>query len=136
MTDPARWSSLNASEREVLRAAVIECVHHSRERYPSQEVRAALLSAAWSLTSDDPPEAPIEMPDTFTDSAGCVWDVALAHTVVLSSVYHESKVKIAPGSVMLIGGMPPREVIACAKRTWDATKLALRSAGCRVEAPQ
>lgn len=130
MTEPARWSALNESEMEVLRAAVVECVHHSGGRYPSQDVRAALLSAAWSLTSDDPPQGEIKMPVFWTfdcESGVPAWKHPNA--VVLLAANKRTAIVGRPQA----NGSPPR--------TWvhvDVAPLALllRSAGWRVEGPK
>lgn len=64
MTDPTRWDALNESERALLRAAL-----RYRDLTPAArhdhtcDVIDALSREAVALTSDDPPPAPIEMPE-------------------------------------------------------------------------
>lgn len=71
MTDPARWSALNESERALLRAALMYQREGGGSRTILAEKTGTLTRAAWSLTSDDPPAAPIEMPEGWTlDSLG------------------------------------------------------------------
>lgn len=68
MTDPARWSGLNESEREVLLAA---------QEYPTNLERMVAASEALDLT--DPPPAQIEMPDG--------WDQGQVETVPNALAY-------------------------------------------------
>lgn len=72
MTDPARWSSLNESERALLRAAIrFRDISPDARHDHTCDVIDALLREAVSLTSDDPPAAPIEMPEGWElDSLG------------------------------------------------------------------
>lgn len=119
MTDPARWSSLNESEREVLRAA---------REYPTNTAR--MVAASDALTSNDPPEAPIEMPKGWTDATafGSLPRSSYLHceygrVAVRGGVF---RVKTRINSGWSHDAMIPVEVAA----------IALRSAGWRVEAPK
>lgn len=113
MTDPARWAWLNESEREVLRIA-----HSLRE--PGRWIDAdMLIAAADAITSDDPPQVEIEMPEGWAldtdDGLLSSDDTAL----ILGETGCEVQLQETEGDI-------PFAVMA----------IALRSAGWRVEAPR
>jgi hypothetical protein len=124
VTDPARWSGLNESERALLRAALRyrDITPEARHDHTC-DVIDALSREAVALTSDDPPPAPIEMPDLpdgwERNAYGCL---------------------VGPEGGMLAvdNGNLVYEEDDSGCSAWielDAVAFALRSAGWRVEAP-
>lgn len=115
MTDPARWSALNESEREVLRAAQEYSWTHRYRR---------LEAACDTMTSDDPPPTPIEMPDGWKAGSYVDDSVFWVNGFVRVAV-DDAGIYVGDSEAEEIPHMPAA-VLA----------LALRSAGWRVEGPR
>jgi len=129
VTDPARWSALNESERALLLAALMYQREGGGSRTALAEKTGTLTRAAWSLTSDDPPEAPIEMPEGWRElSEPC--------TTFVAQLRDELCVRTTTSREVIVSFVLDSGDV----ETWGLSvpilALALRSAGWRVEGPR
>lgn len=120
MTDPARWSALNESERRLMRIAR-DCGGGL-----AQATSVDLVLAALDLTDTDPPEAVIEMPEGWHEYRGGGFSCNAgtpSEELVMTDTYMGCVRYIDPDDR---AADLPMAILA----------LALRAAGWRVEGPR